>query len=154
MQSKTSTPVAEPLLRISKILNAPAEQVWKAWTLPEHITQWWGPEGFTSTIHKMDMTEGGEWLLTLHGPDGKNYPNKSVFGEIIPLKKIVYHHFYPRFIGTVLFKEAGEKTEIEWTMTFESEELYKAVVTAHKADTGLKQNVEKLELYLPKMNQN
>jgi uncharacterized protein YndB with AHSA1/START domain len=118
------------------------------WTNAEHIVQWWGPNGFTNTIHTMDFTEGGEWNLTMHGPDGTNYPNKAVFREIIPLKKIVFEHFNPHFITTVVFEAQAEKTFMEWTMIFETVELYEAVAKAHKADEGLKQNVEKLEMYL------
>ena len=109
---------------------------------------WWGPNGFTNTIHKMDFIEGGEWNLTMHGPDGTNYPNKSVFKEIIPLKKIVMEHFHPNFITTVEFEDKINKTVLQWQMLFETVELFEAVVKAHKADEGLQQNVEKLETYL------
>jgi uncharacterized protein YndB with AHSA1/START domain len=135
-------------LQIVKILNVTVELVWEMWTNAEHIVQWWGPNGFTNTIHTMDFTEGGEWNLTMHGPDGTNYPNKAVFREIIPLKKIVFEHFNPHFITTVVFEAQAEKTFMEWTMIFETVELYEAVAKAHKADEGLKQNVEKLEMYL------
>ena len=74
--------------RIVKMLNAPVELVWEAWTNPEHITNWWGPNGFTNTIHTMDVSEGGEWCLTMHRQDGKNYPNRSVFVEIVQHKKL------------------------------------------------------------------
>jgi uncharacterized protein YndB with AHSA1/START domain len=69
-------------LLVSKMLNAPVSLVWEAWTNPEHIANWWGPDGFTNTIHTMDMTPGGEWNLTMHGPDGTDYKNKSIFKEI------------------------------------------------------------------------
>jgi uncharacterized protein YndB with AHSA1/START domain len=57
------------------------------WKKPENITKWWSPKECTSSIHKMDLTEGGEWLLTIHGPDVKNYPEKEFTAEIIPLEK-------------------------------------------------------------------
>jgi uncharacterized protein YndB with AHSA1/START domain len=139
-------------LKISRIFKAPVELVWEAWTKPEHITNWWGPNGFTTTIHKMDFKKGGEWKLTLHGPEGTNYPNRSVYKEIIPLKKIVYEHFNPNFITTVLFESKGEETLMDWTMLFETTETFEAVVKAHKADEGLKQNVEKLAVYLTSKN--
>ena len=135
-------------LRISKILSAPIEQVWEVWTNPNHIANWWGPNGFTNTIHKMDFQEGGEWILTMHGPDGTNYPNKSVFKEIIPLKKIVFEHFNPHFITTVQFESNGQNTLLNWSMVFDTSEMLETVVKAHKADEGLKQNIEKLENYL------
>ena len=139
-------------LHITKTLNAPIELIWEAWTNPKHIVNWWAPTGFTTTIHQMEVKEGGEWLLTLHGPDGKRYPNKSIFKEIIPLKKIVYEHFNPDFIATVIFEPTDDKTLMKWTLLFETTELFEVVVQTFKADQGLKQNVEKLENYLLQKN--
>src|SRR3989344_2752054 len=125
-------------LRITKMLNAPVELVWEVWTNPEHIANWWGPNGFTNTIHTMDVTDGGEWRLTMHGNDGKNYLNRSVFKEIVPFKKIVFQHFNPNYIATIVFTPEEKETLMEWTGLFET------VVKVFKADEGLKQNVEKL----------
>lgn len=135
-------------LRIKRIFRAPIELVWETWTNPEHIVNWWGPNGFTSTIHKMDFKEGGEWNLTMHGPDGTNYPNRSVYKEIIPFKKIVFEHYNPDFTTTVIFESEGEETKMDWSMLFASAEMLETVVKAHKADEGQKQNVEKLDKYL------
>ena len=139
-------------LHITKTLSAPIELIWEAWTNPKHIVNWWAPTGFTTTIHQMEVKEGGEWLLTLHGPDGKRYPNKSIFKEIIPLEKIVYEHFNPNFIATVIFESNDDKTLMKWTLLFETTELLEVVVKTFKADQGLKQNVEKLENYLLQKN--
>jgi uncharacterized protein YndB with AHSA1/START domain len=139
------------ILRITRTFNTPIELMWNAWTNAEHIVNWWGPVGFTSTIQTMDLQEGGEWKLTLHGPDGTNYPNRSVFKEIVPLKKIVFEHFNPHFITTVLFESKGEDIQIDWSMLFDSEEMYAIIVKAHKADEGQKQNLERLEEYLSKL---
>ena len=57
-----------------------------------HIKNWWGPDGFTNTITKMELVPGGEWDLVMHGPDGTDYKNKSVFKEVVRHKKIVYEH--------------------------------------------------------------
>lgn len=135
-------------LHVTKMLPAPIALVWEVWTDPKHIANWWGPDGFTNTIHKMDVTADGEWRLTMHGPDGKNYANKSVFKEIIPLKKIVFGHFNPNYIATIVFEQAGEETLLEWTMLFETTALFETVVNVFKADEGLKQNVEKLSAYI------
>lgn len=118
------------------------------WKNPEHIENWWGPNGFTNTIHKMDFREEGEWNLTMHGPDGKNYPNRSIFKEIISLRKIVFEHFNPHFITTVLFESNNSETLLDWTLLFDSEEMFDIIVKAHKADQGQKENIEKLEKYL------
>jgi len=135
-------------VRITRKLKAPVKLVWEVWTQPEHIVNWWGPSGFTNTIHQMDFREGGEWTLTMHGPDGTNFPNRSIFKEIIPFKKIVFEHFNPHFITTVLFESKGEETLIDWTLLFDTAEKREIVVKAHKADEGQKQNLDKLERYL------
>jgi len=135
-------------IRIVRVFKAPVDLMWEVWTSPEHIVNWWGPNGFTNTIHTMDVTEGGEWTLTMHGPDGKNYPNRSIFKEIIPLKKIVYEHFNPHFITTVLFEAKGQETQVDWSMLFDTAEARDIVVKAHNAAEGLKQNLDKLEVFL------
>jgi uncharacterized protein YndB with AHSA1/START domain len=135
-------------IRSSRIFKAPIDLLWEVWTKPEHIVNWWGPNGFTNTIHAMDFKEGGEWTLTMHGPDGTNYPNRSIFKEIIPLKKIVFEHFNPHFITTVLFEAKGNETQVDWSLEFDTADMRDIVVKAHKADEGQKQNLDKLEQYL------
>ena len=148
MESQRSN-TSDRELRLSRTLNAPVELVWEVWTQPEHIAQWWGPNGFTTTIKTMDIEAGGEWSLVMHGPDGTDYKNKSVFKEIVPLKKIVYEHISaPKFLTTVTFEAQGEQTLITWHMLFESKEQFIQVVKTFKADEGLKQNLEKLGAYL------
>ena len=94
------------------------------------------------------MEEGGEWLLTMHGPDGKNYPNKSIFKEVVLHKRIVYQHFNPKFNTTVEFEPQEDKTFMKWQMLFDTRELYETVVKTFGADKGLRENVAKLEFYL------
>lgn len=148
MQKKESN-TADREIRISRLLNAPIELVWEMWTDPEHIKNWWGPSGFTNTITKMDVKAEGEWNLVMHGPDGTDYKNKSIFREIVEHKKIVYEHISgPQFIATINFESRGEQTYIDWHMLFESKEQFIQVVKTFKADEGLKQNVEKLNNYL------
>ena len=136
------------VLATCRIVKAPIDLVWAVWTQPGHIVNWWGPNGFTNTIHKMDLQKGGEWNLTMHGPDGKNYPNQSVFIEIIPFEKIIFEHFNPHFITTVCFEPKGNATRIDWSLLFDSPEMFDIVVRTHKADEGQKQNLDKLEKYL------
>ena len=136
-------------LIVSATLNAPVALVWQVWTEPTHVAQWWGPNGFTNTITNMEVASGGEWALVMHGPDGTDYKNRSIFIEITPFKKIVYDHVSgPRFVATINFEEQGSKTLLNWHMLFETPELYTQVVKTFKADEGLKQNVEKLQQYL------
>ncbi len=150
MQRENNT--ADRELRISRVLNAPIELVWEVWTDPEHLKQWWGPDGFTNTITKMEIRKDGEWSLVMHGPDGTDYTNESIFKEIIKHKKIVYDHVSgPRFLATIEFEPQGNKTRIDWHMLFETKEQFIRTVKTFKADEGLKQNVSKMEQYLMEM---
>lgn len=136
-------------LRVSRILKAPIELVWEVWTNPDHLKNWWGPNGFSSTISKMEVMPNGKWNLVLHGPDGADYQNESLFKEVIQFKKLVYEHISePKFVVTVNFIELGETTRIDWHMLFNSREHFIEVVKNYKADEGLNQNVEKLNNYL------
>ena len=146
---KQKSNTADRELLLTRILDAPIELVWEVWTKPEHIALWWGPDGFTNTIQEMDVQPDGEWSLVMHGPDGTDYRNKSIFKEIIPYKKIVYDHISgPRFLATIEFESRGNQTFISWHMLFESAEQFIQVVKTFKADEGLKQNIEKLNAYL------
>jgi uncharacterized protein YndB with AHSA1/START domain len=151
MENAKSNTMDRELL-LTRTFNAPVDLVWEAWTNPEHIANWWGPDGFTNTINHMDMRPGGEWSLVMHGPDGTDYKNLSIFREVVLHKKIVYEHVsHPLFVATVLFQAQGDKTVISWHMLFETAEQFIQVVKTFKADQGLKQNIAKLDLYLSSM---
>mgnify|MGYP001435660801 CR=1 FL=1 len=140
-------------LKMTRTVKAPIELVWKAWTEPEYLVQWWGPNDHTTTIHKMDFREGGEWKLTLHNhANGQDYPNRSVFKEIIPFKKIVFEHFNPHFITTVVFEAQGEETQITWSSVFDTKEMLETVINVFNAKEGQKQNFERLEQVLERLN--
>src|SRR5687768_17075927 len=93
-------------LVVTRLINAPRDIVFKVWTDPEHIKHWWGPDGFTSTIYEMDVRPGGVWNYVMHGPDGTDYKNKSVFVEVTEPERIVFDHVSaPKFLTTVTFSE-------------------------------------------------
>lgn len=143
---------ADRELFLTRLLDAPIELVWEVWTQPEHIAQWWGPDGFTNTIQQMDMQPGGEWNLVMHGPDGTDFKNKSIFREIVPQKKIVYDHVSgPRFVATIEFESRGNQTFISWHMLFDTAEEFIRTVKTFKADEGLRQNLEKLNTFLQRL---
>jgi uncharacterized protein YndB with AHSA1/START domain len=147
---KSST--ADREIRISRVLDAPVALVWELWTDAEHIKNWWGPNDFTNTISKMEVQPGGEWNLVMHGPDGTDYKNKSIFREVVKHKKLIYEHISaPKFTATVEFEAQGKKTLLSWHMLFESKEQLIQVVKTFKADEGLKQNVEKLSQYIQQL---
>jgi uncharacterized protein YndB with AHSA1/START domain len=146
--SDKSTNTADRELRISRVLNAPRELVWTVFTEPEHIKNWWGPDGFTNTIESMDVRPGGRWKFVMHGPDGTDYDNENIYLEVIKPERIVMEHVSPWHLYTITFTEEGDKTRIDWHMVFESKEMFEEVVKKYKADAGLRQNIEKLANYL------
>jgi uncharacterized protein YndB with AHSA1/START domain len=140
---------ADRELFLSRTLDAPVDLVWEAFSKPEHIAEWWGPNGFTNIITEMDFRPGGKWDLVMHGPDGADYPNESVYKEITPLKKIVFEHLsFPHIIFTIGFEARGEQTFLTWHMLFDSAEVLADVATSNKVREGLTQNVEKLAVWL------
>lgn len=146
---KKASDTADRELLLTRELNAPVELVWEVFTDPDHIKEWWGPDGFTNTIHDMDLQPGGEWNLTMHGPDGTDYKNKNVFKELVKHERIVYEHVSgPKFLATISFEARGKKTHVTWHMLFESREMFIQTVKTFKADEGLRQNVDKLTNYL------
>lgn len=115
-------------IKITQIYDAPVKTVWEAWTDPEQVAQWWGPRGFTLTTHSKDLKPGGHWAYTMHGPDGTDYPNKTIYYEVDQYARLVYDHGGnddrpPLFRVTVIFNELkGNKTKMEMTMTLPSPE--------------------------------
>ena len=136
-------------LVLSRLLNAPINLVWEVFTKPEHIKHWWGPTGFTNTIHKMEVKPNGKWDFIMHGPDGTDYENKVVFAEVIKPERIVFDHVVaPNHRTTITFAEQGDKTFLTFKMVFETAEVKEKVVSQFKAAEGLTQNIDRLETYL------
>ncbi|PYQ47693.1 MAG: hypothetical protein DMF59_18190, partial [Acidobacteria bacterium] len=129
----------------SRVFDAPRELVWKMWSDPKHIVNWWGPNGFTTTMQEMDFRPGGVWQFIMHGPDGRDYQNKSVYREIVKPERIVYSHVSgPLFDATVTFTAEGSKTRVEVRMLFESVELRDRTVKEYGALEGLRQTLARL----------
>ena len=145
---------------LTRILNAPRELVFKVWTDPNHVAKWWGPNGFTNTIHEMEVKPGGVWKLTMHGPDGVDYPNKIVFTKVERPKLLMYNHgsddvSHPGdFAVTVTFDEQDGKTKLTMRMVFRSKEELDKVVEKYGALEGAHQHVARLEAYLHRFNEN
>jgi uncharacterized protein YndB with AHSA1/START domain len=144
---------------ITRDFDAPRELVWEAMTNPKHVVNWWGPRGFTTTIEKMDFRVGGVWEHVMRGPDGVNYPNKSIFKEIVVPEKIVFSHGGGHeegpgasFKATWTFEAlAADKTRVTARMVFPSSSERDFVVKEFGAIEGGKQTLERLGEYLAKM---
>jgi uncharacterized protein YndB with AHSA1/START domain len=140
-------------------MDAPRELVWQAMTDPRHVVHWWGPRGFTTTIEEMDFRVGGVWKHVMHGPDGANYPNHSVFKEIVKPERIVYAHGGHREGGPSVSSIAtwtfhaldGRKTKVTIRMVFPSEAERDRVVREFGAKEGGEQTLERLAEHLPRM---
>nr|WP_256223469.1 SRPBCC family protein [Paenibacillus sp. 1_12] len=104
--------------------GAPRNLVYRAWTEPELLAQWWGPNGFTNTFHTFDLRPGGFWEFTMHSPDGADFPNRNVFLEVGPESIVLRHESRPHFILTFTFEDVDGGTEITFKQTFETEEEY------------------------------
>ncbi len=145
---KTNT--ADRDIVTTRVLNAPRERVFKAWTDPDQLVHWWGPKGFTNTFHEFDLRPGGIWRFVMHGPDGVDYQNKSVFVEVVNPERIIFDHVSgPRFQVVVSFGEQSGKTELTFRMRFESAaECDKVKAFAIEAK---EQNFDRLEAQLAKM---
>jgi uncharacterized protein YndB with AHSA1/START domain len=107
-----------------RTINAERNAVFNAWANPDILKTWWGPGGFTNSFHEFDFRPGGNWIFTMHGPDGKDYPNKSVFENIVPPELIVFTHLDPvhQFRVTATFDAIGNTTKLIFHMLFESAE--------------------------------
>jgi uncharacterized protein YndB with AHSA1/START domain len=141
---------------ITRVLDAPRELVWEVWTKPEHLAQWWGPKGFTTTIEEHQFRPGGRFKHVMHGPDGTDYPNLSVYREIVPLERIAYTHgggkkgvIGARFEATWTFESLGpNRTRVTGRSVFPTPEDRDHVIREYGAVEGGKQHLACLADYV------
>jgi uncharacterized protein YndB with AHSA1/START domain len=116
------------LFKTSRVFAESPGAVFAAFASPERLANWWGPDGFSNTFDVFEFKPGGRWCFTMHGPDGANYPNESVFVEIEPAKKIVLKHTCePFFELTIQFDSVQAGTLVTWEQVFESAEFAESV---------------------------
>ncbi|MFI5097370.1 MAG: SRPBCC domain-containing protein [Candidatus Acidiferrales bacterium] len=94
---------ADREIAATRIYDAPRELVWKAWTQQEHITNWWGPNGFTTTTCEMEVRPGGAWRHGMHGPDGTEYPGGGVYREVVKPEILVFTNIATDKDGNLVF---------------------------------------------------
>jgi uncharacterized protein YndB with AHSA1/START domain len=133
-----------------RVLDVPRERVFEAFADPNRLTRWWGPRGFTSTFHEFDLRPGGVWRFVLHGPNGADYQNESVFVEVVKPEHIVFDHVSgPKFQMTLTLDDRAGKTAITWRMRFETAAECDKVKTF--AVDANEQNLDRLEAELATM---
>lgn len=108
----------------TRVLPFPRALVWRAYTEPEHLAVWWGPNGFTNTFETFELKPGGEWKFVMHGPNGADYRNHSVFRSIDEPERIAFRHLgdIHAFDVTISLEEVSGGTRAEFRMRFDTAE--------------------------------
>lgn len=151
-RSTDAASTADREIVATRVIDAPRSLVWKVWTEPDHVKNWWGPDGFTNTIERMEVRPGGVWKFVMHGPDGIDYQNKIVYDEIVKPERIVYTHFGgAQFRSTITFEEQGDRTRLTVRMVFDTASERERVARKFGAVEGLQQTLERLNVYVAKM---
>lgn len=139
-------------LSVSRLVGAPPELVFRMFSEARHLDAWWGPDGFTNETHEMDFSVGGLWRYTMHGPDGKAWPNWIRYREINPPTRLFYDHGGEidepaHFEGEIRFEAEGNKTRVTLTLVFPTPEARNATLKFGAVDGG-NQTLAKLDAYL------
>lgn len=150
--NKIATQVGESEIVITRVFDAPRDLVFDAWTKEEHLSKWWGPQGFTMTTQQFDMKQGGTWEFIMHGPDGVDFPNTNVFVEVVKPERIVFKHaVFPHFLATASFEYLEGKTKLTYRTVFEENAAVFDKVKTY-AVPGAEQTMDRLEEHLAGMS--
>ncbi len=148
---------ADRHLRISRLIDAPRERVFAAWTDPAQVMHWWEPNGYKTTNVSMDVREGGVWCFSMEGPDGTVYPNKVVYTEVVAPERLMYAHNsddLPKdalhFRTTASFAEYGDQTLLTLYMIFPTAAERDRAQREFGAAEGARQMLDRLQDYLAK----
>jgi uncharacterized protein YndB with AHSA1/START domain len=128
LESSNMEPIDKRSDSRSAFVAATPAQVFAAMNDPARVARWWGPAGFKNTIHQFDFRPGGAWLLTMHGPDGTDYPNESRFtrtvsGELVEIEHLSGHHF----VLSIELRPLDQGTQVHWRQTFDTVEHYQQI---------------------------
>jgi uncharacterized protein YndB with AHSA1/START domain len=115
-----SAQFGERAVTLTRLYDAPRELVWRAWTDPQHLAQWFGPRSFTASVPELDVRVGGALRIVMHGPDGNDYPMKGVFRAFEPPERLVFSNIAIDNDGnhllegetTVILQDEGGKTRL------------------------------------------
>jgi uncharacterized protein YndB with AHSA1/START domain len=155
LESQVATSASEYEMVVSRLLNAPRELVFDVWTDPRHLGEWWGPVGFTTSTQHMDLRPGGEWIHVMHGPDGIDYPNHTVFIEVNRPSRLVYTNRGgdavtdpASFEATVTFDEQDGRTRVTMRARFASAAEKARIMREYGAYEGAHQMFDRLAQHL------
>lgn len=152
----TVSPTADRELTMTRDYDAPRELVFQAWTDPAHLVQWYGPDGFTITIHSMDVRPGGMWRFIMHGPDGTDYTNRIVYSEVVRPERLVFLHGEDvdddpgAFDVTIRFDDVDGRTRVTNHMVLRTAAQRAEAVAFGAIELG-KQTLERLASHLKTM---
>ena len=155
LASYATTTASDREMVVTRRFHAPIELVWDAWTSPAHLEAWWGPHGFTTTTSAFDLTPGGQWACTMHGPDGTDYPNLITFREIVHGRRLAYSQSGGRVGGppmrfetTVVFERDEVGTRVTFRALFASAAERRQVIEEYGAYEGAHQTLDRLADHL------
>jgi uncharacterized protein YndB with AHSA1/START domain len=140
----------KPSLALERAYPVSPEKIWRAWTDPEAVKQWWGPgAGEPVSVAELDVRVGGRFRIVFGGADGGAHECAGVYREVVPNRRLVFTWSWPRTtperesLVTVAFRKAGSGTQLE----FRHEELFdEKVRDDHKR--GWSGVLDKLERFL------
>ena len=138
----------------TRLLDAPRELVWKVWSEPVHLHEWFGPAGFTTTTHEFSFVPGGVWRFIMHGPDGTDYPTRITFREIDAPSRLVYDNSWDLpdapvdFTAFAIFRADGAKTRLSFHMVFASAEAFETAVERYGVLDGGIETFDRLAAHI------
>jgi uncharacterized protein YndB with AHSA1/START domain len=152
-ETRAEPATADREIVISRVIDAPRELVFEAFTEVRHLSRWWGPEGFTTTTQSFQFRVGGVWEFVMHGPDGIDYPEWISWTEITPPVRIALLHGESRddpnaFESVLTFEPDGSATQIEMRAVFPTKELRDEAVEKYHAIEGGRQTLSNLAAYV------
>ena len=138
---------------VSRVVEAPRDVVFEAFTDVRHLAQWWGPDGFTTTTRAFEFRPGGVWEFVMHGPNGTDYPNWIRWEEIEPPERITLLHGSAAddpeaFASTFTFEARGDATSVVLCSIFPSRELRDRAAREYRAIESAQQTLGRLAGYL------
>ena len=106
---------ADRELMLTRLIDAPREKLYRAWTDPTLLKQWFAPLPYTTPVAELDVRPGGSAFIVMRGPDGKDLPNHGVYLEVVPNQRLVSTDAYTKAW------EPSEKPFMTLILTFEDE---------------------------------